>query len=128
MAIIEDRVKIRLVGYDQEALDDIVKKFTNTLKEENVEMSGPIPLPTHRELYTILRSPHKHKDSREQFERRIHKRIITAKLSQKALNALSGIKLPSSVSVSLVLESKNQATVRQQSKKQKNIKRNKAKK
>lgn len=106
MAIIEDRVKIRIVGYDQEALDDVVKKFTNTLKEEGVEISGPIPLPTHRELYTILRSPHKHKDSREQFERRIHKRIIIAKLSQKALNALSGIKLPSSVSVSLVLESK----------------------
>lgn len=114
MAIIEDRVKIRIVGYDQEALDGIVKKFTNTLKEEGVEMSGPIPLPTHRELYTILRSPHKHKDSREQFERRIHKRIIVAKLSQKALNALSGIKLPSSVSVSLIFHSENQDIVRQQ--------------
>ncbi|MGL5268666.1 MAG: 30S ribosomal protein S10 [Spiroplasma sp.] len=120
MAIIEDHVKIRIVGYDQEALDNIVKKFIKTLKEESVEMSGPIPLPTHKEIYTILRSPHKHKDSREQFERRIHKRIIVAKLSQKALNALNGIKLPSSVSVSLMLQSKNQDTVRQHSKKTKN--------
>lgn len=120
MAIIEDRVKIRIVGYDQEALDTIVKKFTNTLKEEGVEMSGPIPLPTHKELYTILRSPHKHKDSREQFERRIHKRIIVAKLSQKALNALSGIKLPSSVSVSLIFHnSDSQNIVRHQKPKNK---------
>lgn len=120
MAIIEDRVKIRLVSYDQVALDEIAKKFKKTLNDEGVEMSGPVPLPTHREIYTILRSPHKHKDSREQFERRIHKRIISAKLSQKALNALSGIKIPSSVSISLVLNSKDQdKSNKQQSKKTK---------
>lgn len=108
MAIIEDRVKIRLVSYDQTVLDEIAKKFKKTLLDEGVEISGPVPLPTHREIYTILRSPHKHKDSREQFERRIHKRVISAKMSQKALNSLSAIKIPSSVSISLILESKDQ--------------------
>lgn len=109
MADYTNYVKISAKGYDQEALDNIIKKFVDILKNEGIKISGPIPMPTKVEIYTILRSPHKHKDSREQFERRIHKRIITAELSQKALNTLNSVKLPSSVVVDLTLQTNSKS-------------------
>lgn len=105
MAIIEDKVKIRLESYDHSALDQIAKKIKDVLKKEGVEVVGPIPLPTDKEIFTILRSPHKHKDSREQFEKKTHKRVIGGQLSQKSLGALSGITIPNSVSISLIIDS-----------------------
>ncbi len=119
MAIIGDKVKIRLESYDHSVIDQIAQKIKDVLKKEGAEVVGPIPLPTHKEIFTILRSPHKHKDSREQFEKRTHKRIIGAQLSPKSLNALSGLTIPNSVSISLIIESKNEkkSTLSQVSKK-----------
>ncbi len=119
MAIIGDKVKIRLESYDHSAIDQIAQKIKDVLKKEGAEVVGPIPLPTHKEIFTILRSPHKHKDSREQFEKRTHKRIIVAQLSPKSLNALSGLTIPNSVSISLIIESKDEkkSTLNQVSKK-----------
>lgn len=108
MAIIGDKVKIRLESYDHSVLDQITQKITQVLKKEGAAVVGPVPLPTNKEIFTILRSPHKHKDSREQFEKRTHKRMIGAQLSPKSLNALSGITIPNSVSISLIIESKNE--------------------
>lgn len=108
MAIIGDKVKIRLESYDHSALDQIAQKIKEVLKKEGAEVVGPVPLPTNKEIFTILRSPHKHKDSREQFEKRTHKRMIGAQLSPKSLNALSGITIPNSVSISLIIESKDE--------------------
>lgn len=108
MAIIGNKVKIRLESYDHSAIDQIAQKIKDVLKKEGAEVVGPIPLPTHKEIFTILRSPHKHKDSREQFEKRTHKRIIGAQLSPKSLNALSGLIIPNSVSISLIIESKDE--------------------
>ncbi len=119
MAIIGDKVKIRLESYDHSAIDQIAQKIKDVLKKEGAEVVGPIPLPTHKEIFTILRSPHKHKDSREQFEKRTHKRIIGAQLSPKSLNALSGLTIPNSVNISLIIESKDEkkSTLNQVSKK-----------
>lgn len=108
MAIIGDKVKIRLESYDHSVLDQITQKITQVLKKEGAAVVGPVPLPTNKEIFTILRSPHKHKDSREQFEKRTHKRMIGAQLSPKSLNALSGITIPNSVSISLIIESKDE--------------------
>lgn len=119
MAIIGDKVKIRLESYDHSAIDQIAQKIKDVLKREGAEVVGPIPLPTDKEIFTILRSPHKHKDSREQFEKKTHKRVIGAQLSPKSLNALSGITIPNSVSISLIIESKDEkkSTLNQSSKK-----------
>lgn len=119
MAIIGDKVKIRLESYDHSAIDQIAQKIKDVLKKEGSEVVGPIPLPTHKEIFTILRSPHKHKDSREQFEKRTHKRIIGVQLLPKSLNALSGLTIPNSVSISLIIESKDEkkSTLNQVSKK-----------
>lgn len=111
MASIGDKVKIRLESYDHSAIDQIAQKIKAVLKKEGAEVVGPIPLPTRKEIFTILRSPHKHKDSREQFEKRTHKRVIGAQLSPKSLNALSGLTIPNSVSISLIIESKDEKKV-----------------
>ena len=70
------KIRIRLKAYEHKILDASAEKIVETAKRTGAEISGPIPLPTERTLYTVLRSPHKHKDSREQFEMRTHKRLI----------------------------------------------------
>ncbi len=71
-----DRIRIRLKAYDHQVIDQAAEKIVETAKRTGVEVSGPIPLPTEKEIVTILRAVHKYKDSREQFERRTHKRLI----------------------------------------------------
>ena len=70
------KIRIRLKGYDHEVVDQSSKLIVDTAQKTGSRVSGPIPLPTERNLYTVIRSPHKDKDSREQFEMRTHKRLI----------------------------------------------------
>ena len=69
-------LRIKLVSYDYRLIDESAKKIVEVAKATGAKVSGPIPLPTEKEVFTIIRSPHKYKDSREQFERRTHKRLI----------------------------------------------------
>ena len=75
----KDKVRIRLKAYDHRILDNAAKKIVETVKRSGGEISGPVPLPTEIEKFTILRAVHKYKDSREQFEMRTHKRLIDVK-------------------------------------------------
>ena len=70
------KIRIKLAAYDHELVDEAAMRIVETMKKSGAKISGPIPLPTEREIVTILRSPHKYKDSREQFEMRTYKRII----------------------------------------------------
>ena len=70
------KIRIRLKGFDHEVVDQSAKLIVDTAQKTGAKVSGPIPLPTERNLYTVIRSPHKDKDSREQFEMRTHKRLI----------------------------------------------------
>ena len=76
MAAQKEMIRIRLKAYDHQLIDQSAEKIVETAKRTGANVSGPIPLPTKKEVVTILRSPHKYKDSREQFERRTHKRLI----------------------------------------------------
>ena len=75
-AVASEKIRIRLKAYDHVVLEQSAEKIVDTAKKTGAKVSGPIPLPTEKEIITILRSPHKHKDSREQFEMRTHKRVI----------------------------------------------------
>ena len=94
----KERIRIRLKAYDHTLIDQAAEKIVETAKRNGAAVSGPIPLPTDREIITILRAVHKYKDSREQFELRTHKRLIDIiKPSQKAVEALMGMELPAGV-------------------------------
>ena len=96
------KLRIRLLSYDHRLLDESAKKIVETAKRTGATVSGPIPLPTEKEVFTILRSPHKYKDSREQFERRTHKRLIDiANITPKTMDALAHLELPSGVDIVL---------------------------
>ncbi len=98
------KIRIKLKAYDHEVLDESAKKIVEVAKSTNAKISGPIPLPTERSLYVVLRSPHKHKDSREQFEKRVHKRLIDIiEPSPKTIDALMKINLPAGVDVEIKL-------------------------
>ena len=96
------KIRIKLAAYDHELVDEAASRIVETMKKSGAKISGPIPLPTEREIVTILRSPHKDKDSREQFEMRTHKRLIDViKPSQKAMEALTNLELPAGVEIEL---------------------------
>ncbi len=96
------KLRIRLLAYDHRLLDESAKKIVETAKRTGANVSGPIPLPTEKEVFTILRSPHKYKDSREQFERRTHKRLIDIdNITPKTMDALAHLELPSGVDIVL---------------------------
>ncbi len=97
-----DKIRIRLKAYDYVVLDQSAEKIVDTAKKTGAKVSGPIPLPTEKEIVTIIRSPHKHKDSREQFEMRTHKRVIDILYpSAKTTEALMKIELPAGVEVEI---------------------------
>ena len=99
-----DRIRIRLKAYDHQVIDQAAEKIVETVKRTGVEVSGPIPLPTEKEIVTILRAVHKYKDSREQFERRTHKRLIDIlKPTQKTTEALTNLDLPAGVEIEIKL-------------------------
>ena len=98
------KIRIRLKGYDHEVVDQSAKLIVETAQKTGARVSGPVPLPTERNLYTVIRSPHVNKDSREQFEMRTHKRLIDIiKPSQKAVEALMGMELPAGVDIEIKL-------------------------
>ena len=100
----QQKMRIRLKAYDHQVIDQAAEKIVAVAKANGSEVSGPIPLPTDREIVTILRAVHKYKDSREQFETRTHKRLIDIiKPSQKTVDALMNIELPAGVEIEVKL-------------------------
>ena len=98
------KIRIRLKAYDPVVLEQSAVKIVDTAKKTGAKVSGPIPLPTEKEVVTILRSPHKHKDSREQFEMRTHKRVIDILYpTQKTVDSLMKIDLPAGVDIEVKL-------------------------
>ena len=94
------KIRIKLKAYDHAVLDQSAEKIVEIAKRTGAKVSGPIPLPTDKEIITILRAVHKYKDSREQFELRTHKRLIDIiKPSQKCVEALMNIELPAGVEI-----------------------------
>ena len=95
-------MRITLKAYDHQLVDASAKKIIETVKKNGSQVSGPVPLPTKKEVVTILRAVHKYKDAREQFEMRTHKRVIDViRPSQKAVDALVGIELPAGVDIEI---------------------------
>ena len=95
-------IRIRLKAYDHQLIDQSAEKIVETAKRNGASVSGPIPLPTKKEVVTILRAVHKYKDSREQFERRTHKRLIDIlNPNQKAVEALMSLDLPAAVEIEI---------------------------
>ncbi len=104
MAAVKDRIRIRLKAYDPVLVDQSATKIVETAKRTGARVSGPIPLPTEKEVVTILRAVHKYKDAREQFERRTHKRIIDILYpTQKTTETLMRLDLPAGVSADIQL-------------------------
>ena len=98
----ERKLRIRLLSYDHRLIDESAKKIVETAKRTGAKVSGPIPLPTEKEVFTVIRSPHKYKDSREQFERRTHKRLIDIKsTTPKTMDALVHLEIPAGVEIVL---------------------------
>ena len=96
------KIRIKLKAYDHRILDNAVTKIVETIKRTGGDIAGPIPLPTEIEKFTILRAVHKYKDSREQFERRTHKRLIDIKNpSKETIDALAHLDLPSGVDIKI---------------------------
>ena len=98
------RIRIKLKAYEHNLIDQSAEKIVETARRTGARVSGPIPLPTDKEIVTILRSPHKYKDSREQFEMRTHKRLIDILLpSSKTVDALMKLDLPAGVDIEIKL-------------------------
>ena len=100
----KEKIRIRIKGYDHALVDQASEKIVDTAKRTGARVSGPVPLPTEREVVTILRAVHKYKDSREQFERRTHKRLIDIlNPNQKTVEALMSLDLPAGVEIEIKL-------------------------
>jgi small subunit ribosomal protein S10 len=98
------KIRIKLKAYDHTLIDQSAGKIVETAKKTGAVVSGPIPLPTDKEIITILRSPHKHKDSREQFEMRTHKRLIDIlSPTSKTVDSLMRLDLPAGVDIEIKL-------------------------
>ena len=97
---VKEKIRVRLKSYDHTIIDAAAEKIVDVAKRNGATVSGPIPLPTEKEIVTILRAVHKYKDSREQFEMRTHKRLIDiVKPSQKVVDALMSVELPAGVEI-----------------------------
>ena len=97
---VNEKIRVRLKSYDHTLIDAAAEKIVEVAKRNGATVSGPIPLPTEKEIVTILRAVHKYKDSREQFEMRTHKRLIDiVKPSQKVVDALMSVELPAGVEI-----------------------------
>lgn len=98
------KIRIHLRGYDHRVLDASTREIVDTVKKTGATVSGPIPLPTKRTVFTVLRSPHVDKKSREQFEMRVHKRLLEIlEASNKTVDALQKLDLPAGVDVEIKL-------------------------
>ena len=102
--VTSEKIRIRVKAYESEILDQSAQKIVETAKKTGAKVSGPIPLPTRKEVVTVIRSPHKHKDSREQFEMRTHKRVIDILYpTQKTVDSLMKLELPAGVDIEIKL-------------------------
>jgi small subunit ribosomal protein S10 len=100
----KQKIRIRLKAFDHQVLDTSAEKIVDTAKRSGASVSGPIPLPTEKQIITILRAPHKYKDSREQFEMRTHKRLIDiVNPTPQTVDALMRLDLPSGVDIEIKL-------------------------
>ena len=101
----KQRIRIRLRAYDHEILDQSTKKIVETVLRTQARIRGPVPLPTETLRYTVIRSPHKYKDSREHFEMRIHKRLLDIlEPSPKTVDSLQRIELPAGVDIEIKIQ------------------------
>ena len=99
-----EKIRVKLKSYDHALIDAAAAKIVEVAKRSGCAVSGPIPLPTDTEKYTILRAVHKYKDSREQFERRTHKRLIDiVSPTQKTVEALMSLEVPAGVEIEIKL-------------------------
>lgn len=101
---VKEKIRVRLKSYDHQLVDASAEKIVEAAKRTGARVSGPIPLPTEKEITTILRAVHKDKDSREQFEYRTHKRVIDIiKPTNKTVDALKNLQLPAGVEIEIKL-------------------------
>ena len=101
---VKEKIRVRLKSYDHQLIDAAADKIVEAAKRTGARVSGPIPLPTEKEVITILRAVHKYKDSREQFENRTHKRVIDIlKPTNKTVEALTSLQLPAGVEIEIKL-------------------------
>ena len=101
---VNEKIRVRVKGYDHKLVDAAAEKIVDAAKRNGAAVSGPIPLPTEKEIVTILRAVHKYKDSREQFEQRTHKRLIEiVKPSKKVVDAIMSLEIPAGVEIEVKL-------------------------
>ncbi len=99
---VKEQVRVKIKGYEHSTVDAAAAKIVETAKRTGSRVAGPIPLPTNKEVITILRAVHKYKDSREQFELRTHKRLIDViRPTNKTIEALQNLELPAGVEISM---------------------------
>ena len=99
------KIRIRLKAYDHEVIDQSTKKIVETVKRTEANIRGPIPLPTEKHRFTVIRSPHKYKDSREHFEMRIHKRLLDIlEPSAKTVDSLQLLDLPAGIDIEIKIQ------------------------
>ena len=102
---VEQKIRIRLKAYDHEVIDQSTKKIVETVTRTQAQVRGPVPLPTEKHRFTVIRSPHKDKDSREHFEMRIHKRLIDIiEPSPKTVDSLQRLDLPAGVDIEIKIQ------------------------
>ena len=100
-------MRITLKAYDHKLIDQSASKIVETVRKSGAKVSGPVPLPTKKEVVTILRAVHEYKDSREQFEQRTHKRLIDIiGPTQKTVDALSRLEMPAGVNIDIKMKTK----------------------
>ena len=100
----QQKIRIRLKAYDHKTLDQSAAKIAETARKTGADVAGPIPLPTEKEIVTVLRAVHKYKDSREQFEQRTHKRLIDiTNTTNKTVDSLMKLDLPAGVDIEIKL-------------------------
>ena len=101
----DQKIRIRLKAYDHEIIDQSTRKIVETVTRTSATIRGPIPLPTDKHRYTVIRSPHKDKDSREHFEMRVHKRLIDiVDPNPKTIDSLQRIELPAGVDIEIKIQ------------------------
>src|SRR5680860_1315058 len=101
----KQKIRIRLKAYDHEVIDQSTKKIVETVLRTNATIRGPVPLPTEKHRFTVIRSPHKDKDSREHFEMRIHKRLLDIlEPSPKTVDSLQRLELPAGVDIEIKIQ------------------------
>lgn len=99
------KIRIRLKAYDHEIIDQSTKKIVETVKRTQADVRGPVPLPTQKHRFTVIRSPHKDKDSREHFEMRIHKRLLDIlNPTPKTVDSLQRLDLPAGVDIEIKIQ------------------------